>query len=169
MVPNDKKIMMNKQVYLIFSIVLIFISCKKDVKSTVVIDETKDIVDSIKIANKEYKDLIQNSLYVKNAERYFILLDSSQMQKFVIVRNDSLKIDENLGLTKFGRKIPIVEYDSIKKNKELFYLDFRDVVISKDTTTVSYHFNYENFITESYFKKNKNGKWEEIYTLLHKF
>jgi len=125
--------------------------------------------DSILKVENDYKSLIQKSLYVKNAEGYFILMDSSEMNKFVIIRNDGLRINDSLGLTKFGRKIPIVEYDSIRKNKELFYIDFRNVVINKDSTSVSYYFNYENFITESYFKKDTIGEWEEIYTLLHKF
>ena len=158
-----------KLISLFSLLVLSLCSClKKDNEKNLDNNEViKDQIDSTEIRKKQFRDLIQKSLLVENADKYFRLLDSTQRNEFFVIRNDSLKINENLNLIKFGRNVKFMDYDSIKNKTDIFYLDFRTVKVFKDSALVGYYYNDQNCITESHFRKKENKEWEEIYTVLH--
>jgi hypothetical protein len=148
-------------------------SCKEEHSKIKVSSDnmiTKIEVDSSMIFQEQFKDLIQKSLFVPIVEESFEHFNEDDVDKFRIVRNDSLRINKELHLTKFNKLVKFSSKNyAIANNDSLYYINFSKIKITDKSAIVSFYYNYENYETESHFKKNKDGKWEEAYTLLHQY
>ena len=156
--------MKNQALMLIF---LLLISCQKNQKPNQLEETTKEKIEENSYVN--YRDLIQKSLNASIASEYFNLLDSVKQSRIVLIKNDSLKINKELELIKFNRLIPVLEEEEFKKDSLLTSIYFTRVEIFKDSAIVGFHYDYENYETESHFIKASDGFWKELYTVLHRY